>query len=161
MKKLIITAAALLLCGCSAASSDNSSNAGSAAEENVSHTAAEIFDMLSQSGKADQLDERADFASEQFEGACEKLYGVSKDSLTDGGIMFAGSGQISDEVSILRGADTSVLKKRAETRAKDFEGYAPAESQKAADAVVFEYGDFSVLIIADNADELKQLITDF
>lgn len=161
MKKMIITAAAILLCGCSAASDGDTVPSSAVSEEKASHNAAEIFDMLQSSGKADQLDERADFSSDEFTNACEKLYGVPVESLTDGGIMFSASGQIADEISIIRGGDISLLEKRAEARTKDFEGYAPAESLKASNALVFEYGDYAVLIIADNADELKRLIEEF
>ncbi|MCD8094983.1 MAG: DUF4358 domain-containing protein [Ruminococcus sp.] len=144
---LIVLLTLLLLCGC-----------GSYENLKTDVSVAEIFDALEQSGLSEKLDERAELGDELFDEACEALYGVTADELTDGGIMYVSSGKSADEISIISGsADCEkLLNERAKQRESDFEGYAPEESQKATDAEAFECGGLYVLIIADE-DSREQI----
>lgn len=161
-KKLtLVIAAILLMSGCGADTSDSGDDTLSSqkTEQKTEVTAAEILDKLMASGKAEKMTARADFGSEDFNSMCDLMYGVTLDSLTDGGVIFEETGQSADEVSLLKGADESVLKSRAEQRAAVYDGYAPEEAEKARNALVFTYEGFSVLVIADNAAEIKDIIT--
>ena len=162
-KTAILLAAALLLSGCGKAAGEEGSSAPDSTqstEQKKEYSAADILDRVSASGYADNMNVRAELGSEDFDGVCEKLYGVTPGSLTGGGIMFEETGQLADEVSVLKGAGEEVLRARAEQRAAVYEGYAPEEAEKARRAEVFTFEGFSVLVIADNASEIKKIITE-
>ena len=151
----------LMMSGCGSTPDDsgNEHSSSEANEQKEQLTAAAILDRVAASGKAERMTVRADLGSEDFNSVCEKLYGVKAESLTDGGIIFEESGQYADEVSVLKGADESVLKDRAAQRAQVYEGYAPAEAEKAQKAEVFTYEGFTILVISDNAADIKKDIT--
>lgn len=156
---LILSAAAVLICGgCGKTDGGDVSTAASDSQpQNV--TAAQLLDRAADSGLAPQLDFRADYGSTDFDEACEKLYGSPLGDFTDGGIMFVSSGESADEISVLSGSCTEIMQARRDRRAGDFEGYAPDEEQKIKDAEIFEYGGFTVLVIAENADEIKAAVS--
>ncbi len=160
-------AAAILFCGCGKGGSGTSQKADgkeetAAAEDESGLTAAVILGCVKVEGLSGEMDTTALHGSDMFNSTCENLYGKDASKFTDGGIMFVGAGTLADELSVLRGKDTEslmkLLRKRAERRAKDYEGYAPAEKDKADSALVFEHKGFAVLVISDRAEEIKEKI---
>lgn len=158
MKKVVIAwlmSAVVIFAGCSDTAVNDS---GSAAEE---YTVAALFDKLENSGLCEAMDEREQLGGEQFDSACEKLYGQTADKFSDGGIMFNGAGQAADEVSALKSGSEDcgeILSQRVTRRYGDFEGYAPAELEKLDGAQIFEAGGLTILVISDNADEIRKII---
>ena len=51
-----------------------------------------------------------------------------------------------------------VLEARKNQRIKTYQGYAPKEADKIEKAVIFEYGGFAVMIISDNAEQLRSTL---
>ena len=51
---------------------------------------------------------------------------------------------------------TKILKDRVDVRRHDFEGYKPEELPKIDKARVFEANGYSILVIADNAEEIEK-----
>ncbi len=157
----VLLASLLLLSGCgnSIVKSKSGESVTQCSEQKEELTAAAILDRVAASDKAEKMNVRAVYGSDEFDAACENLYGIGTDSITDGGVLFEETGQSADEVSVLKGSVESVLTSRAEQRAAVYDGYAPEEAEKARNAEVFTYEGFSVLIIADNAAEIKKIIT--
>ncbi len=129
-------------------------------------TVKEIIQQLSDQINEENLDKFAFFDEEIFKNNCEKLYEISYEELSDGGITFAGSGGFADEVTILRGRNGNIkelknlLESRIQRRIKDFTGYKPSEISKIEKAEVFESRGFVILIISDNEEILKKQIQD-
>lgn len=129
-------------------------------------TVKELIKKLSDQSNEENLNKFAFFDEEIFIDNCEKLYGISYEELSDGGIIFAGNGGFADEVTILRGRNGNVkelkssLEERIQRRIKDFTGYKPSEISKIEKAEVFESGGFVILIISDNEEILKNQIQD-
>ena len=69
-----------------------------------------------------------------------------------------------DEISMLKMADGSSAKSqlsdRLNYRLNQYENYKPEETKKIQAAKVFQAGDYWVLVISDNADEISDEITD-
>lgn len=156
---LMFAAAAAICCGCGKKSDDGGSSANYANRTQQTVTAAQLLDTAAESGLAPQLDFRADYGSSDFDEACEKLYGSPLSDFSDGGIMFVSSGESADEISVLSGSCTDIMESRRDRRAGDFEGYAPEEESKIKDAEIFECGGFTILVIAENADEIKAALS--
>lgn len=143
-------------------------NGGAVESESFGETntlsAKEIIQKLADESGDNNLNTLAFFDEDIFKNNCEKLYGISYEVLSDGGIVFAGSGGLADEVTILKAKDgnikklTSMLESRIERRISDFTGYKPTEISKIEKAVVFECGGFAILIISDNGEILKHQI---
>ena len=116
-----------------------------------------MFEIVSSEGLCPSLDTQAVFGSEEFERICPAMFGTDISALSDGGIMYTASGQTADEIAVLsrEGDLKAVLSSHAESRAAAFEGYAPAEQQKAKNALIFDCGDMTVLVIADNAEKIR------
>lgn len=149
----------LLLSGCGGDSSSEDKISASNTDNSV--TAVQILDALEEKGYDSAMDARAVYGDESFNGACEKLYGVTADSLTDGGIIYDSTGSTADEVSLIKASDDSVdceelLNNRIQARIKDFEGYKPDELGKIESAEVFSCGDLWVLVISDDPEKIKQ-----
>lgn len=144
----VAVSAVMLLTGCGSGAGKNGS---------TSRTAAEILDTVSSEGLCPALDTRAELGSEGFDNACPKLFGIESTELTDGGIMYTASGQTADEIAALKGDGdmTQILTEHAKTRAASFKGYAPDEQQKAENALVFDCGGLTVMVIADNAEQIR------
>jgi len=169
-------AAAFASCGAADEGSSSASSASSSANSGALSVSSQEAEPL----KAQQLLEKAleaapdslldtttakgDTSSYGFDNYCKKLYfGTRKDDLEDGVISYASSGGNADEVSVLKAADpdkqdelTKILEQRRDMRYHDFEGYKPEELPKIEKAKVFEAGGFSILVIADNADEIEK-----
>ena len=168
----LLAAAALTISFCSCGKRSENKNMGGtvaatseAATDSVCEkeqtTASEVLDKLSESGLCPELDERADYGSDVFTNACDKLYSEPAESFSDGGIMFVSSGAAADEISVLKSdsADCQkLLEDRKQRRYKDFEGYAPAELDKIDKARIFEAGGLWILIISDKAEDAEKLI---
>ncbi|MBR6338156.1 MAG: DUF4358 domain-containing protein [Ruminococcus sp.] len=130
-------------------------------------TAAEFMEKaLSQAPDSllDTATAKGDTSDYGFDKFCKKLYGGTlPDDLEDGAISYASSGGNADEVSLLKAADparqselTDKLKERLDMRKRDFEGYKPEELPKIEKARIFEAGGFSILVIADNAEDIEK-----
>lgn len=149
----------LMLSGCGGDPSSEDKASANNADNSV--TAVQILDMLEEKGYDSVMDARAVYGDDSFSGACEKLYGVTADSLTDGGIIYDSTGATADEVSLIKASDSSVnceelLNDRIQARIKDFEGYKPDELGKIESAEVFSCGDIWALVISDDAEKIKQ-----
>ena len=149
----LITAVILTACGGSA----ESKNAGGM-------SASEIFDIIETEQLCPALDTREELGGGTFDSACEKLYGIDPTTLSDGGIMYVSAGTSADEITVLKSSDGSgladILEKHAADRAAVYNGYSPAESEKAAKGIVFTDGDMTILVIADNAEQIKNRLTE-
>ncbi len=143
---------ALMLCACSQKNTDNNSTVQSVGAE-------VILSRVSKSGQAEVLDEQLLKGESEFDENCEKLFGVTAQEISDGGIMFVSSGSGADEISVLKCENAEeLLERRRQQRYSDFEGYAPDELEKIENAVIFEYEGEYILIISDNAESLKNLV---
>lgn len=157
-----ITAAVMILAGFTACSDKTSAGFSQAASQ--SDTEKSAFEMLSKlksSDGSENLDSAAYFDDELFKSNCAKLYSIEYEELSDGGLLFCGSGEYADEVSMLKPESGDVFEAvkafeaRKNQRIKTYQGYAPKEVDKIEKAVIFEYGGFAVMIISDNAEQLK------
>lgn len=124
-------------------------------------SAAQMLDALGGKSYSETMDAKALYGEETFEESCEKLYGADAESFSDGGIMYASTGALADEISVIKAADGStdceqLLRGRIETRINDFEGYKPDELDKIKAAEVFNCGDLWILVISDDSAQIKQ-----
>ena len=82
----------------------------------------------------------------------------------DRGILYSSDGNYADEISMLKMADGSSAKSqladRLNYRLNQYENYKPEETKKIQAAKIFQAGDYWVLVISDNADEISDEITD-
>ena len=130
----------------------------------TSFSAKDIIQKLIDNKSNENLDSVAYFEDELFQENCVKLYNIEYSQLEDGGIAYAGSGGLADEISIIKAKDISedvvlqLLEKRVERREQDFTGYKPIEIDKIQNSCVFSSQGYSVLIISDNTEELEKQI---
>ena len=171
----------LCTAACAAAAfSSCGSTEGSSSSSSGSHDAASVASQTAEPMKAEELLKKAleaapdslldtttakgDTSNYGFDNFCKKLYmGTRLEDVEDGAISYASTGGNADEVSVLKAADpdkqselTKMLEQRLDMRHHDFEGYKPEELPKIEKAKVFEAGGFSILVIADNADEIEK-----
>ena len=110
----------------------------------------------------ENLDGSAFYGEKTFSDNCKKLYGADESTFSDGGIIYATSGGLADEVSMLKVKDgnsaENYLTSRLESRKTTFKNYKPEESDKLDKAVIFQSGDWWVLIISDKCDEISSKI---
>ena len=151
------------MASCSLGKTDESS---AVSDKEISITAKEIIEKAVEKSGNENLDSTAFYGEDLYKENCEKLYSISYDNVLDGGIVYAGSGGLADEISVIRAKDMSedmveqYLQKRVDRRIQDFTGYKPAEIGKIDKSVVFSANGFSVLIISDNADKIQAMIRD-
>ena len=172
---LCTAACAATFVSCSAQdSSSQASSTGSASsvsaggsEQQTELTAEELLKKALDSAPDSLLDAttaKGDSSDYGFDNFCKKLYmGTMPDDLADGAISYASTGGNADEVSVLKAADpakqgelTKILEQRRDMRHHDFEGYKPEELPKIEKARIFEAGGFSILVIADNAENIEK-----
>ncbi len=168
-------AAAFTSCGSTESSSSSASStassatadSGSESETQAELKAKELIEKTLAEAPDDLIDattEKGDTSDHGFDKFCKKLYfGTMPDDLADGAISYASTGGNADEISVLKAADpakqgelTKILEQRRDMRHRDFEGYKPEELPKIENAEVFEAGGFSILVIADNADDIQK-----
>ena len=162
----VLTAVMLLSFGsCSLNDNDSENNTSSeSAQVQCNVSGKEAIEALIEKSGDENLDSTAFYGEELFEENCVKLYDIEYSNLEDGGIAYAGSGGLADEVSIIKVSDMSenlvlqFLEKRVERRIQDFTGYKPGEISKIENSKCFAYGGYSILIISDNADDLEKQI---
>ncbi len=161
-----LTAAIMLafsLAGCANGSSDSDSEKSGQTVSASDESTASAKDVLSQIDN-NLLDASAYFGEDTFSDNCEKLFGVTADKLSDGGIIYASGGGNADEVCILKMADGSsakqILEERLELRRNTFENYKPEEITKIDSAEIFEEGGFWVLVLSDSSSEISKKIKD-
>ncbi|MBQ6675411.1 MAG: DUF4358 domain-containing protein [Ruminococcus sp.] len=160
-------ATAFVGCGDSGSSGSGAESVAGVSQTQFDLSAKEYLDMALEKAPDSLLDEstaKGDTGSYGFDTFCSKLYGgATIDDIADGAISYASTGGNADEVSILKAADeekqadmTRILKDRVDVRRHDFEGYKPEELPKIDKARVFEANGYSVLVIADNAEEIEK-----
>lgn len=114
--------------------------------------------------EGDHMDASTFYGEDSFTKNTEKLYGIEADKLSDGGILYSSDGNYADEISMLKMADGSSAKSqladRLSYRLNQYENYKPEETKKIQAAKIFQAGDYWVLVISDNADEISDEITD-
>ena len=110
------------------------------------------------------MDASTFYGEDSFTKNTEKLYGIEADKLSDGGILYSSDGNYADEISMLKMANGSSAKSqladRLNYRLNQYENYKPEETKKIQAAKIFQAGDYWVLVISDNADEISDEITD-
>ena len=151
---------ALMMTGCY--SDENSSTTDSVTSSISSSTKIKedktAKDILSEI-ENENLDGSAFYGEKTFSDNCKNLYGADESAFSDGGIIYATSGGLADEVSMLKLKDGSsaenYLTARLEARKTTFKNYKPEESYKLDKAVIFQNGDWWVLIISDKSDEIS------
>lgn len=165
IKRLFVIFMALFFVGSTAGCNKDPAESEVMSESNKI-TAKEIIQKLVEQSGDENLNSFAFFDEDIFKENCKKLYGIEYDELSDGGIVFSGSGGLADEVTIICGRNgkteklLDLLSERIERRIRDFTGYKPSEISKIENGVVFEHGGFAVLIISDNCESLKGQIKD-
>ena len=100
-----------------------------------------------------------------FPNNFDRLYNFSIKKIDDGAIAYASTGGYADEISIVY-VDSDKDKKtvqgyfqaRIQTRIQNFTGYKPKEVQKLENAKVIIQGNYVVLIICDNVENIETAI---
>lgn len=114
--------------------------------------------------KGEHLDGLICKGDEEFDNNVEKFYGISIDSIEDGGILYSTDGGYADEITILSFYSNvdggALLQKRLEERTKLFEDYNPDEKLKLKYAKITAAGKYSVLIIAENSWDIERKLQD-
>ena len=93
----------------------------------------------------------------EYEDNYENMYGISRELIDDGGIIYTEKGGLADEISIFHLKDTKdmelakeKLNDRLETRRNQFAGYKPEEVYKIDNAVITITGNFIALVISSD-----------
>lgn len=99
-------------------------------------------------------------------GAAENYYRLD-DTISDYAIYISGSGGTANEVAVLKVADPknldnakSILQKRVDDLAFQFEDYVPAEMVKIKDPVIVAKGEVAILILSDDPAAAKKAAND-
>ncbi|MGN0601649.1 MAG: DUF4358 domain-containing protein [Oscillospiraceae bacterium] len=148
----------------SSCTNGNGNNNSQVSESGEKITAKEIINMIIESDIDNNLDSTAFYGDDLYKENCIKLYDIDFSDIEDGGIIYSKSGGFADEISIIKTNDRysgdmiQILESRVEKRKQDFAGYKPTEISKIEKSKVFSCGDFYVLIISDNSEELEKLI---
>lgn len=152
--------------GCGSVDTDESSEGDVSQAQAQSQTGSDAQsgsakDILSQIND-DNLTASAYYGDDTYTKNAEKLYGIAADDIADGGIIYAADGGLADEVSIIKLADgssaQSALSSRVDYRLNQFENYKPEETKKIEAAQIFHAGDYWVLVISDNAQDISDKI---
>lgn len=144
----------LILTGCGAYGSDANEQPENepTVQEILSEYKSEHLDGMICKGDAD------------FDNNVEKFYGISLDSIKDGGILYNTEGGYADEITLLSFYSNvdggALLQKRLEERTALFENYRPDELVKLKHAKVTAAGKYNVLIITDNSWEIERQLQD-
>lgn len=172
MKLRLILCAAVIaasagLCSCG---SDDSSKSKVSVSDSETESVSQPVDLKSAAeklqSKNEELNKTVMYSDSAFEMNCMNLFDCEYSDLSEGFIIYNSGGGKADEISVIsrRDGDTSknekLLKARSERRYKDFDGYVPDELPKIKDAKIFSVGNYSVLIIAENASELENIVKD-
>ena len=111
------------------------------------------------------IDTTVVFGEEIYENNFDRLYNFAIRKIDDGAIAYASTGGYADEISIVHVGsekDKATVKGyfqvRIQTRIQSFTGYKPKEVQKLENAKVIVLGDYVVLIICDNVENVETAI---
>ncbi|MEG0805303.1 MAG: DUF4358 domain-containing protein [Lachnospiraceae bacterium] len=125
--------------------------------------ATEVMEVMLKAAEDTEISTTVSFGEEKYGDNFEFLYNFSMDEIGDGSISYAQKGKSADEISLLYVKDhknmakvMTALKARITRRIQDFTGYAPEELSKIEGAKVIEKGNYAVLIITDNTDEVSK-----
>lgn len=146
-------------CGC-----DKTFAKDTLSEQKNCITVKRILQEVVETSKEDNLDAAVYYDDDMFKENCIKLYGIEYSELADGGIMYASGEGLADEISVIRMKNDKsqtalkAMKNRIEKRVQDFTGYKPQEVGKIENALTFETDGYTVLVISDNAENLKTRI---
>lgn len=156
----VLTTLSMTSCGADNAISSEASESAVTSTADSGKTAKDILSAI----EGDHMDASTFYGEDSFTKNTEKLYGIEADKLSDGGILYSSDGNYADEISMLKMADGSSAKSqladRLSYRLNQYENYKPEETKKIQAAKVFQAGDYWVLVISDNADEISDEITD-
>ncbi len=104
-----------------------------------------------------EMEQTVECNSDTFE-VYYSSYGITSDMLDDYSAVYTG-GAYADEIAVFKaktkedaGKVKEALEARLEKRSKDFEGYAPEEEAKLAEAEVTAKGNYVMLIIVPDID---------
>lgn len=153
-----------LLFSVSSCASSKTEGSSAAASSQSGVTAKQIIEAMIEKNEDANLDSTAFYEDDLYKENCQKLYSIEYSDITDGGIAYAGSGGLADEISVIKAENMSesvvetFLSKRVERRVQDFTGYKPTEISKIESSTIFSSGGFSILIISDNALEIQEQI---
>lgn len=163
LKALCIVTSAitfLTMAGCGTIDASSGSDVSQSRSQSEKLSAKDILSQI----EDDDLTASAYYGDETFTKNAEKLYGIEADSIADGGIIYAADGGLADEVSIIRLTDGSsakaALTNRLDYRRNQFENYKPEETKKIDAADIFQAGDYWVLVISDNVQDISDKIKD-
>lgn len=105
-------------------------------------------------------DTRMYYGDEKYEEYFEYLYDTSYDRVDDGAYAYASSAY-ADEITVVHATsedDIKVVKghleDRIERRIQDFNGYKPEEVDKLDKAVIKTSGNYILMVVADNPEEV-------
>lgn len=117
----------------------------------------------------EQVDTKMDttvvYGEDIYEKNFETLYNFPIKEVVDGGISYAATGGLADEISIVHVksdkemADAKgYMQARIQKRIKDFTGYKPDEVKKLESAKVIVHKQYIALIINENVDAIEAAI---
>lgn len=156
----VLTTLSMTSCGADNAISSEASESAVTSTADGGKTAKDILSAI----EGDHMDASTFYGEDSFTKNTKKLYGIEADKLSDGGILYSSVGNYADEISMLKMADGSSAKSqladRLNYRLNQYENYKPEETKKIQAAKIFQAGDYWVLVISDNADEISDEITD-
>lgn len=156
----VLTTLSMTSCGADNAISSEASESAVTSTADSGKTAKDILSAI----ECDHMDASTFYGEDSFTKNTEKLYGIEADKLSDGGILYSSDGNYADEISMLKMADGSSAKSqladRLSYRLNQYENYKPEETKKIQASKIFQAGDYWVLVISDNADEISDEITD-
>lgn len=154
----VLTTLSMTSCGADNTISSEASESAVTSTADSGKTAKDILSAI----EGDHMDASTFYGEDSF--YTKKLYGIEADNLSDGGILYSSDGNYADEISMLKMADGSSAKSqladRLSYRLNQYENYKPEETKKIQAAKIFQAGDYWVLVISDNADEISDEITD-
>lgn len=148
----VLTTLSMTSCGADNAISSEASESAVTSTADSGKTAKDILSAI----EGDHMDASTFYGEDSFT--------KNTDKLRDGGILYSSDGNYADEISMLKMADGSSAKSqladRLSYRLNQYENYKPEETKKIQAAKIFQAGDYWVLVISDNADEISDEITD-
>ena len=116
---------------------------------------------------AQELMEQLPFTDELAEikeNVIYHLYALDSEKIEEIKV-YLSSGATAEEIAIIKSDDVSAVeeavKKRVESKKKDFEGYLPEELEKLEDPVIITRGNYVILCITSDSELARKIITNY